>query len=98
MAEKKPIIQLFLLRFQEAWFKLSEEKKEELHDRAVKNLEKIGANITVYDSRWSDAWWREFGVIEYPDIEAVQKQFKFMEEIAFFRYTKVKSYLGTPRR
>jgi len=45
----------------------------------------------------ADAEWYEFGVLEFPDIEAVPKHFKFLEELELFRYGEMKSYLGTQR-
>lgn len=100
MAEK-PIIQIWLVRFKTTWDRLSKEEQmryiEELHSEVIKNLEKIGAKfILECDCRWSNGKWAMFGVIQYPNVRAVQSFIKFLEEAEFFQYYHMETYLGTP--
>ena len=44
---------------------------------------------------WSNEEWVWFGVMEFPDIEAVQNHSTFIEELEQVRYVESKSYLGT---
>ena len=96
MAEKKPIIKVYLVKPKEAWYRLSEEKQKELLDKTSKNLEQVGGRTIVFGtSCWSDERWTYFGVEEYPDIEAVQEHAQFMLEQDGWRYFESKTYLGT---
>ena len=97
MAEKKPIIKVLFVKPKEAYFKLSEEERKELGDKAMKDVEDVGGKwIAFCDCYWSNEEWVWFGVMEFPDIEAVQKHAKFIEGLEQSRYVESKSYLGTP--
>ena len=85
------------MKAKEAWYRLSEDEQKELTDKIWKNLEEVGAKIIIRmcDCYWSDQEWGIFGVLEFPEIEAVQKQAEFYNEIEWPRYAEVKTYLGT---
>jgi len=94
--EEKPIFEVFLLRFKEAWYDLSGEAQKELLDKLTKNHEEVGAkSILMCHCRWSNEEWGLVGVTEYPDIEAVQRHHKFTEELPWYRYVEAKMVLGT---
>lgn len=96
MVEKKTIIKVLFVKPKEAYFRLSEEERKELADKAMKDVEEVGGKwIAFCDCYWSNDEWVWFGVMEFPDIEAVQKHTKFIEELEQFRYVESKSYLGT---
>ena len=96
MAEKKPIIKVLFLKPKEAYFRLSEEERKEFVDRATKDVEEVGGKwIARCNCYWSNEEWVWFGVMEFPDIEAVQKHAEFIEKLEQFRYVESKSYLGT---
>ena len=97
MAEKKPIIALYLWKPKEAWFRLSEEEQKELTDETLKSIEEVGGKriVNCY-CRWSNPEWDMFAVFEYPNIEAVQNLAKPQGELEVFRYVEMKAYLGTP--
>jgi len=97
VSEKKPIIKVLFLKPKEAYFKLSEEERKELGDKAMKDVEQVGGRrIAFCNCYWSNEEWVWFGVMEFPDIEAVQKHAEFIEGLEQFRYIESKSYLGTP--
>jgi hypothetical protein len=97
MVEKKPIVKILFLKPKEAWFRLSEEERKEFADKAMKDVEEVGGKwIAFCDCYWANEEWVWFGVMEFPDIEAVRKHTKFIEELEQFRYVESKSYLGTP--
>ena len=80
----------------EAWYQLSEDERNALAAKSMESLERVGGKTVVSCfSGWSSEEWMLFGVEEYPDIEAVQKNQE--EQIAFdwFRYLESKSMLGT---
>jgi hypothetical protein len=42
MIEKKPIIKILFLKPKEAWFTLSQEKRKEFVDKAMRDVEEVG--------------------------------------------------------
>ena len=96
MVEKEPIIKVLFFKPKEAYFGLSEEKRKEFAVKATKDVTEVGGKwIARCDCYWANEEWVWFGVMEFPDIEAVQKHAKFIEELEQFRYVESKSYLGT---
>ena len=97
MAEKKPIIEVYLSNYKEAWHELSEEKRKEVSEKMAKKSEELGMKMIIScDCRWSNQEWEESGVVEYPDLEALQKWIKFLyEELQADTYYEWKFYLGT---
>ena len=96
VAEKKPIIKVHFGKWKEAYFRLSEDEKKDAFDKVAKKREELGVRqIVVCDCRWSNEEWYGFGVEELPDMEAVHKFAKWLEEQELFRYIETKTYLGT---
>ena len=97
MAKGKPVVKVWFMRPKEAWFRLSEEKREELSRKHDKKLEELHAKtIVLCDSRWSNEEWATFGVEEFPNIEAEQEYTRFLEELGHFTLVESKIYLGIP--
>lgn len=91
----KKIYQLFLMRFSEAGYQLSQEERDAIIAEQTESFEKAGGkNIVFGDATWSNEEWQYFGVNEYPDIESLQEHTKRLEEIPWFRYVKSKVILG----
>jgi hypothetical protein len=96
MAEKKTIIKVLFMKPKEAYFGLSEEKRKEFVAKATKDVTEVGGKwLALCNCYWANEEWLWFGVMEFPDIEAVQKHSKFIEELEQIRYVESKSYLGT---
>jgi hypothetical protein len=94
--KRKPIIKVCFAKLTEAWFRLSEEKLEELEGKAGKKFEEVGGKAIVKcPSYMSNEEWNSFGVEEYPDIEAVQKFAEFLLELEWSMHIESKTYLGT---
>ena len=59
-------------------------------------LDQVGGKMVVIcNSDWSNEQWRVFGVEEFPDIEAVHKHTKLLNELEWYRYLDSVSTLGT---
>ena len=87
---------LFLGRFAEAWYQLSEEEQADLMDKVIGLVEQAGGKtVSVCDSSWSSEQWLGFGVEEFPDIEAVQKHTADLDEVDWFRYGESMTLLGS---
>jgi hypothetical protein len=94
MAE--PIYKIFMGRFLEAWYQLSEEEQNSLIAKLDGALEKVGAKRPILcDTNWSSDQWSVGGIEEFPSIEAVQKYTAALQELNWFRYCESINVLGT---
>ena len=94
MAES--IYKLFMGRFLEAWYQLSQEEQNSLLAKLNEALEKVGGKRPILcDSSWSSDQWSFGGIEEFPDIEAVQKFTAAPKELNWFRYCESTNVLGT---
>jgi hypothetical protein len=92
----QPIYKLFMGRFLEAWYQLSEEEQNSLIAKLDEALEKVGAKRPILcDSSWSSDQWLVAGVEEFPNIEAVQNYMAALNELNWFRYCESINVLGT---
>ena len=92
----KPIYKVFMFKPTEAWYQLSEKKKNAVKKQLAQALEKVGGKeIILCYSGWNSEQYMGWGVEQFPDIEAVQKHHVLLEELDWFRYAESDSYLGT---
>jgi hypothetical protein len=90
------IYKVFLLKSTEAWYQLSEEEQTSLLAKVNEALEKVGGKTVVLcNSSWSSEQFQFFGVEEFPNIEAIQKQSALHNELNWLRYIESVSVLGT---
>lgn len=89
------IYQLFLYRHDtEAQEQLSQADRDAL--RAQEGGTRQGAKMIVgANSYWASEEYRSFGVLMYPDIDAVQQHFASLEQLNWPRYTRARTLLGT---
>jgi len=82
----------------EAWYQLSKEEQNSLSSKVQEIDKRAGAKwLIACDSRWADEEIAGWAVMEYPDIEAYQKQVEELEKLDWWRYFSAKSILGTKR-
>jgi hypothetical protein len=92
----QPIYKLFMGRFSEAWYDLSQEEQNRLLAKLNEALEKVGGKRQILcDSSWSSDQWSFAGIEEFPNIEAVQKFTAALKELNWFRYCESTNVLGT---
>jgi secreted protein with Ig-like and vWFA domain len=92
----KPIYKVFMFKPTEAWYQLSDQKKNAVKKQLTQALEKVGGKeIILCYSGWNSEQYMGWGVEQFPDIEAVQKHHALLEELDWFRYAESNSYLGT---
>ena len=92
----QPIYQLWQAKFNEAWYQLSPEEQQDRFTKVQAALEQVGGKTVVLcNSDWSNEQWQAFGVEEFPDIEAVLKHRKLLNELDWGRYLNAISTLGT---
>jgi hypothetical protein len=92
----QPIYQMFLAKNTEAWYQLSQEEKDNIYNKVLASLNEVGAEaIVLCDASWSSEPWQYFGLIKFPNIEAVQKHREDTNKLEWSRYTEAMSVLGT---
>lgn len=92
----RPIYKLFMFKPTEAWYQLSDEKKENMKEQLAKALKKVGGKEVVHCfSGWNSEQYLGWGVEKFPNIEAVQKHHALLVDLNWFRYAESNSYLGT---
>jgi hypothetical protein len=92
-----PIYKLFEARFREAWYQLSPDEQQRLSDQVGAALEQVGGRrVVICASLWSNEAWTGFGVEEFPDVEAVQKQTQLLDDLHWYRYIESRTMLGIP--
>jgi hypothetical protein len=85
-----------MLRYKDAWYKLSSEEQNELMAKNVESRKQLGVEgILICNSVWASEEWLGWGVEKYPDIEAVQKHAEFLISLNWFDYIESKTLLGT---
>ena len=90
-----PIYVFGASRMKEAWYQLSEEERESLWAKVHAIGEKCGVKLIIRCTSMT-AEWPHWGVFEFPDIEALQRNNELSEEIGWFRYVESgHSMLGT---
>ena len=94
----KPVYLLVLAHgFTEAWYQLSKEEQDNLWSKVMDVGKRAGEKWVIScNSRWADESIFDWGVLEYPDMDAYQKKVEDLEKLEWWRYFSVaKSILGT---
>jgi len=90
------IYKLWMFKYTEAWYQLSEEERNRHFAKLQDAYKKAGGKLVIACSAdWSAEQWRAFGLDEFPNIEAVQKFTEILQEQDHFRYIESVSMLGT---
>ena len=93
MAE--PIYKVFMWKYKNAWYKLSQEEQAQMNARNSESLKEVGVESLIFClSYWADEEWLGWGVEKYPDIEAVQKHADNLIAMNWFNYIESKTILG----
>jgi hypothetical protein len=80
----------------EAWYQLSKEEQDDLWAKVMEVEKRAGSKWHILcNSRWADEEIYDWGVIEYPDMEAYQEKVKELEKLDWWRYFSAKTILGT---
>jgi hypothetical protein len=93
-----PIYLLVLGRgFTEAWHQLSKDEQDDLWAKVQDVEQRAGSRwLILCDSRWADEDLFDWGVLEYPDMDAYRRKVAEMEELNWWRYwSSSKTVLGT---
>jgi hypothetical protein len=93
----KPVYLLVLGKgHTEAWYQLSQEERDNLWGKVKDVDQRAGVKWHILcNSRWADEDIFDWGVLEYPDMEAYQEKVKELEKLEWWRYWSGKTILGT---
>lgn len=91
------IYKLYLIkRYTEAYYQMAPEEWARYWKRIEQNEFSNGAQLLLScTSRWSDEAFAGWGLIEYPDLQAVIKTTALNEAEGLFRYMETQTFLGT---
>ena len=80
--------------YKEAWYQLSKEEQDRVWAAVEEADKQAGGQIVMFcDSRWADEAVTGWGVVRYPNVEAVQ-QFA-SSDLEWWRYAITETFLGT---
>lgn len=80
----------------EAWYQLSEEEQKTLWSKVEEVDKRAGVKQIIFcNSRWADEGLLDWGVLEYPNMEAYQQKVEELEKLNWWRYFSAKTVLGT---
>jgi hypothetical protein len=80
----------------EAWYQLSEDEQKALWAKVEEIDQRAGGSWNIIcDSRWADEEIYDWGVLEYPIMEAYRQKVAALEELNWWRYFSAKTILGT---
>jgi hypothetical protein len=90
------IYKLWQGRFTEAWYQLPQEEQQRLLGQLQQSLNTVGGkDLILCSATWSNERWPYFGVTEYPNLEAAQRQTQILTESNWMRYFEARTTLGT---
>ncbi|MCU0522530.1 MAG: hypothetical protein MUF84_17785 [Anaerolineae bacterium] len=81
----------------EAWCRLTEQEQSELWGKVVEVDRRAGMKVhIVCKARWANEGLYDWGVLEYPSLEALQQKTAELEKLQWWRYWECESILGSP--
>jgi hypothetical protein len=87
---------LYLIKRKEAWYQLSDEKKNKITRQTLEaTLRAGGKRLIICDATWSSSDCEFFELTEFPDISAAQKRIELYEQTDIFRYYEISTILGS---
>ena len=92
----QPIYKFWRMRPTEAWYQLSQEEKDSLMGKLSAVFDEVDAEDLVQcTSLWASEEWMYFGIHKYPDLEALQKHYKSLQELNWTRYMESETMIGS---
>ena len=93
----KPVYLLVIGKgWTEAWYQLSKEEQDAQWSKVLEVEKRAGSKwVIACNSRWADEEIYDWGVIEYPNMEAYMTKVEELEAMDFWRYWSSKTILGT---
>ncbi len=91
----QPVVKMYTMRYNEAWYQLSREEQEELMVKVRDALKKVGGKQVISClSLWSSEKWMAFGMEKFPSFEAELLHTQMLFDLGWYRYVDSESQLG----
>jgi hypothetical protein len=92
---EQPIYKLWMMRYTDAWYKLSPEEQQKHLAKIEESLKKVGGELLMMRvSVWASEEWLGWGVEKYPNLEALQQHAMTLYAMNHFHYVEGVSHLG----
>jgi len=92
---EQPIYKLWLMKYKDAWYRLSPEEQHALEVKVEEALKNVGGErLLMRVSVWASEEWMAWGVEKFPNIQAVQAHAMALFAINHYQYVESVSYLG----
>ena len=92
---EQPVYKVWLMKYKDAWYKLSPEEQQKHLAKVEESLKKVGAELLMMRvSVWASEEWLAWGVEKYPNMAAVQQHSMNLYAMNHFQYIESTSYLG----
>jgi hypothetical protein len=91
----QPVYKLWQGRFTEAWHQLPLQEQQRLPSQVMEALNTAGGKEPVMCSAAWSKRWPFFGVEEFPDLDAVQRNEQILTDLNWARYIESRTTLGT---
>ncbi len=91
----QPIYKVWMMKYTEAWYKLSPEEQKAQLAKVEESLKNVGGELLMMRvSVWASEEWLGWGVEKFPNLQAVQQHAMTLFQINHFRYVESESHLG----
>jgi len=92
---EQPIYKLWMMKYTDAWYKLSPEEQKKRLAMVEESLKKVGGEMLMMRvCVWASEEWLAWGVEKFPNLEAVQQHALTLYTNNHFLYIESTSYLG----
>ena len=92
---EQPIYKLWMMKYTDAWYKLSPEEQKKRLAMVEESLKKVGGEMLMMRvSVWASDEWLGWGVEKFPNMEAVQAYAMALFNMNHYQYIQGVSYLG----
>ena len=89
------IYKVWMVKYTDAWYKLSPEAQKKHLAMIEESLKNVGAELIMMRvSVWSSERWLSWGVEKYPNLQAVQQHAMTLYAMNHFQYVESESHLG----
>jgi hypothetical protein len=95
--EKAPLYRVFLMKYTEAWYALSQAEQDQWVTKLGQAHEQFGSKaIMIATSAWAGEEFLAWGVESFPSLEALQGRTLAVNDMGWFKYASATSLLGVP--
>ncbi len=89
------IYKVWMMKYTDAWYKLTPEEQKTHLAKVEESLKSVGAELVMMRvSVWASEEWLAWGVEKYSNLQAVQQHGMNLYAMGHYHYFEGKSHLG----